>query len=125
MAGYWAEQIDQGADVEHLVVFEDDDGVYLELTDYDFVAELRKVAAPGEAAATFSCTVIDHPDPNDVVGNEDPTDRALRIVLTDTQTAALVSGDYNFELWTITSDGIRTLTFAGTWTVKARGGRAS
>lgn len=124
MAATWTDVVDQGADFRRVIWYEDTAGVYLDLTGYTFEAELRRSHDPADAAlATFTCTIITNPESSSVAGNEDLSNRALELTLTNEQTELLADGNYTFELWSVSPAGVRECDFAGVWTVNARGVR--
>lgn len=124
MAFRWDDYIDQAEDFERILWYEDPDGVYIQLTGYTFEAAIRSTNEPeASPLASFTCEVVENPEPSSVPGNEDLTDRALRLRLADDLSDDLEAGEYFFELWSQDPTGLRECDFAGTWRVYARATR--
>lgn len=119
----WFNDIDQGADVDEIVAFEDERGVLSDLTDCDFRGTLKidsQVSSP--VLAEFACLVIDAEGPA-TTKNPVLTNRAVSITLDGMELDDLAPGVYRFELW-ITDSLNRTYCYlAGPWKLHARGSR--
>ena len=97
--------IDQGADFTTTVTINDSTGSALDLTNYTALAMVRKSYA-STTATTFTSTFA-----------SDRTTGQITISLTDTQTAALESGRYVYDLIITDASGTKTRVVEGIATV--------
>ena len=97
--------IDQDADFTTTVTINDSNGSALDLTSYTALAMIRKTYQ-STSATTFTSTFA-----------SDRTTGQITISLTDTQTAALESGRYVYDLVIIDSSGTKTRVVEGIATV--------
>ncbi len=97
--------IDQDADFTTTVTVNDSTGSALDLTNYTALAMLRK-SYQSSTATTFPSAFV----------SPRPTGQ-ITISLTDTQTAALESGRYVYDLVIIDSSGTKTRVVEGIATV--------
>jgi len=97
--------IDQDADFTTTVTVNDSTGSALDLTNYTALAMIRKTYA-SSTSTTFTSTFA-----------SDRTTGQITISLTDTQTAALESGRYVYDLVITDSSGTKTRVVEGIATV--------
>ena len=97
--------IDQDADFTTTVTINDSVGSALDLTNYTALAMIRKTYA-SSTSTTFTSTFA-----------SDRTTGQITISLTDTQTAALESGRYVYDLIITDSSGTKTRVVEGIATV--------
>jgi len=97
--------IDQDADFTTTVTINDSNGSALDLTSYTALAMIRKTYQ-STSATTFTSTFA-----------SDRTTGQITISLTDTQTAALESGRYVYDLVITDSSGTKTRVVEGIATV--------
>ena len=97
--------IDQDADFTTTVTVNDSAGSALDLTNYTALAMLRK-SYQSSTATTFTSAFV-----------SPRTTGQITISLTDTQTAALESGRYVYDLVIIDSSGNKTRVVEGIATV--------
>lgn len=97
--------IDQDADFTTTVTVNDSAGSALDLTNYTALAMLRK-SYQSSTATTFTSAFV-----------SPRTTGQITISLTDTQTAALESGRYVYDLVIIDSSGNKTRVIEGIATV--------
>lgn len=97
--------IDQDADFTTTVTINDSNGSALDLTSYTALAMIRKTYQ-STSATTFTSTFA-----------SDRTTGQITISLTDTQTAALESGRYVYDLIITDSSGTKTRVVEGIATV--------
>jgi hypothetical protein len=97
--------IDQDADFTTTVTVNDSTGSALDLTNYTALAMLRK-SYQSSTATTFTSAFV-----------SPRTTGQITISLTDTQTAALESGRYVYDLVIIDSSGNKTRVVEGIATV--------
>jgi hypothetical protein len=117
----WNYEVSQGEDFDHTIWFEDERGIWTDLTGSSFRAALKVGrTVESEEIASFTCTVVDHPD-GATTKNPVVTNRALNITLASTITDDLEPGSYYFELWTTDALGRKSPVLAGVWKVQARG----
>ena len=91
--------IDQDADFTTTVTINDSNGSALDLTSYTALAMIRKTYQ-STSATTFTSTFA-----------SDRTTGQITISLTDTQTAALESGRYVYDLVITDSSGTKTVSY--------------
>jgi len=92
--------IDQGTDFSITVDVTDSAGDILELSDYTAAAQIRKTYSSSSVSATFATSIAE------LAGQ-------VTISLTDTQTAALESGRYVYDLNITSSAGLVTRVIEG------------
>ena len=97
--------IDQDADFTSTVTINDSNGSALDLTSYTELAMIRKTYQ-STSATTFTSTFA-----------SDRTTGQITISLTDTQTSALESGRYVYDLVITDSSGTKTRVVEGIATV--------
>ena len=97
--------IDQDADFTTTVTVNDSTGSALDLTNYTALAMIRKTYL-SSTATTFTSSFV-----------SPRTTGQITISLTDTQTAALESGRYVYDLVITDSSGNKTRVVEGTATV--------
>ena len=97
--------IDQDADFTTTVTINDSAGSALDLTNYTALAMIRKTYA-SSTSTTFTSTFA-----------SDRTTGQITISLTDTQTAALESGRYVYDLIITDASGTKTRVVEGIATV--------
>ena len=97
--------IDQDADFTTTVTVNDSTGSALDLTNYTALAMIRKTYL-SSTATTFTSSFV-----------SPRTTGQITISLTDTQTAALESGRYVYDLVITDSSGTKTRVVEGTATV--------
>ena len=97
--------IDQDADFSTTVTINDGDGSAVDLTSYTALAMIRKTYT-SETSTTFTSTFA-----------SDRTTGQITISLTDTQTAALESGRYVYDLVITDVSGTKTRVVEGIATV--------
>ena len=97
--------IDQDADFTTTVTINDSVGSALDLTNYTALAMIRKTYA-SSTSTTFTSTFA-----------SDRTTGQITISLTDTQTAALESGRYVYDLVITDASGTKTRVVEGIATV--------
>ena len=97
--------VDQGADFTTTVTVNDSDGTALDLTDYTALAMIRKTY-DSATATTFTSTF-----------DSDRTTGKITISLTDTQTTALESGRYVYDLVITDASSTKTRVVEGIATV--------
>ena len=97
--------IDQDADFTTTVTINDSNGSALDLTSYTALAMIRKTYQ-STSATTFTSTFA-----------SDRTTGQITISLTDTQTSALESGRYVYDLVITDSAGTKTRVVEGIATV--------
>lgn len=97
--------IDQDADFTTTVTINDSNGSALDLTSYTALAMIRKTYQ-STSATTFTSTFA-----------SDRTTGQITISLTDTQTSALESGRYVYDLVITDSSGTKTRVVEGIATV--------
>lgn len=97
--------IDQDADFTTTVTINDSAGSALDLTNYTALAMIRKTYA-SSTSTTFTSTFA-----------SDRTTGQITISLTDTQTAALESGRYVYDLVITDASGTKTRVVEGIATV--------
>ena len=105
--------IDQGADFTTTVTISDSDGSALDLTSYTALAQVRKTYESTTATA-FTTTFA-----------SDRTTGQITISLSDTQTAALESGRYVYDLLITGASGDKTRVVEGIATVNPSVSRSS
>lgn len=86
--------IDQGADFSITVDVSDIDGTILNLSGYTAAAQIRKTYSSSSVSGTFTATI-------------DAAAGQVTLSLTDSQTTAIASGRYVYDL-TVTSAGSTT-----------------
>lgn len=92
--------IDQGTDFSITVDVTDSAGDILELSGYTAAAQIRKTYSSSTVSATFATSIAE------LAGQ-------VTISLTDTQTAALESGRYVYDLNITSSAGLVTRVIEG------------
>jgi len=97
--------IDQGADFNTTVTISDSNGDALDLTSYTALAQIRKTY-DSTTATTFTSTF-----------DADRTTGLITISLSDTQTSALESGRYVYDLLVTDVAGTKTRVVEGIATV--------
>ena len=97
--------VDQGADFTTTVTVNDSDGTSLDLTNYTALAMIRKTY-DSATATTFTSTF-----------DSDRTTGKITISLTDTQTTALESGRYVYDLVITDASSTKTRVVEGIATV--------
>ena len=97
--------VDQGADFTTTVTVNDSDGTALDLTNYTALAMIRKTY-DSATATTFTSTF-----------DSDRTTGKITISLTDTQTTALESGRYVYDLVITDASSTKTRVVEGIATV--------
>jgi len=105
--------IDQGADFTTTVTISDSTGSALDLTSYTALAQVRKTYESTTATA-FTTTFA-----------SDRTTGQITISLSDTQTAALESGRYVYDLLITGASGDKTRVVEGIATVNPSVSRSS
>jgi len=105
--------IDQGADFTTTVTISDSTGSALDLTSYTALAQVRKTYESTTATA-FTTTFA-----------SDRTTGQITISLSDTQTAALESGRYVYDLLITSASGDKTRVVEGIATVNPSVSRSS
>tara|TARA_B100000745_G_C20133555_1_gene388503 strand:- start:1086 stop:1418 length:333 start_codon:yes stop_codon:yes gene_type:complete len=99
--------IDQGADYSTVVTIKDSAGDVLDLTAYTATAQIRKTYS-SSTAVSFTCTF-----------NAVRTTGKITLSLTDTQTSAMNSGLYRYDLLIVDATGLKTRAVEGTADISA------
>jgi len=106
-------RINRNRDYKEIFTFTNCDGVPRDLTDNDFVLELRKTI---NAADPTLLTLTSTPAAGIVIVLP-ATDGVIEISITDTQTAALPSGVFPFDLYLINVDTTKETAISGFFSV--------
>tara|TARA_B100001248_G_scaffold214673_1_gene169292 strand:- start:1324 stop:1659 length:336 start_codon:yes stop_codon:yes gene_type:complete len=93
--------IDQGTDFSIVVDVTDATGSVLDLTGYSAAAQIRKTYGSSSASATFTTST------------GTPSQGKVTLSLTDTQTSALSSGRYVYDLNITSGSGVKTRVVEG------------
>jgi len=93
--------IDQGTDFSIVVDVTDATGEVLDLTGYSSAAQIRKTYGSSSAAASFSTS------------HGTPSAGKITMTLTDTQTTALASGRYVYDMNITSGAGVKTRVVEG------------
>ena len=93
--------IDQGTDFTVTVDVSDATGGVLDLTGYSTAAQIRKTYGSSSAAASFT------------TNHGTPSAGKITMTLTDTQTSALASGRYVYDMNITSGAGVKTRVVEG------------
>lgn len=98
-------QIDQGTTFETTMNISNDDGTFIDITDYEFDSQIRKSYYSSNPAATITTSI------------HDAANGEVKLSLNAAQTANIKAGRYLYDVKMITPDDVITRVIEGIITV--------
>lgn len=98
-------QIDQGTTFETTMNINNDDGTFIDITDYEFDSQIRKSYYSSTPAATITTSI------------HDAANGEVKLSLSAAQTANIKAGRYLYDVRMTTPDNVITRVIEGIITV--------